>query len=119
VPAIPVVGIPVQVSWSLEGAVTVKVPQLAVLLLPPQLAVAVTEYVFAVGLVQLKVVGAHVMPVVSVVLPHLTVGCVIAVPAIPDATKPVQVSDAEALELLPVPPASSQFTCVNHHSWST
>ena len=51
----------------------VNVPQLAVLLLPPQLAVADTLYVEAVGLLQ---TGAfvQVIPVATVLIPHLTVG---------------------------------------------
>jgi len=49
--------------------------------------------VFAVGLFQ---VGAPVKAgLETVVFPHFTVGCVIAVPAIPVAAKPVQVRAVE------------------------
>jgi hypothetical protein len=74
VPATPVVGIPVQVSWSVEGAaLTINVPQLAVLLLPPQLAAADILYVAAAGLAH---AGAfvQVMPLVKVLLSHFIVG---------------------------------------------
>jgi len=52
---------------------TFNVPQLAVLLLPPQVAATDTVYVLAVGLAQ---VGApvQVRPLVTVLVPHLTVG---------------------------------------------
>jgi hypothetical protein len=88
VPAVTVAGdgLP-QASFGL----TVNEPQLAVLLLPPQFAVAETVYVLAVGLFHVGA-PAQVMPVVTVVLPHLTVGCVIAVPATPVGAKPVQAS---------------------------
>jgi len=86
VPAIPVVGIPVQVSWSVEGGgLTINVP-LQVAVLPVQspefAATDMFEYVFATGVVQF---GAFVQvrPLLTTVLLHLTVGGVIAEPALP------------------------------------
>jgi len=111
VPATPVVDMPVQVSWSVEGAALItNVPQVAVLLLPPQVAATDTLYVAAVGLAQ---VGAFVQvrPLVSVVVLHFTVGCVTAVPVIPEATKPVQVR-VEVLLLA----SSEQETSLYHQS---
>lgn len=74
------------------GAI-VNVPQLAVCCFPPQFAVADTLYVEALGLVQL---GAFVqlMPLLTVLIPHLTVGCVTATPVTPVTGIPVQVSSS-------------------------
>jgi hypothetical protein len=85
--AIPYCGTSLQASTE----ATVNSPQLAVLLLPPQFAVADTLYVLAAGLAQTGAF-AQVIPVATVLTPHLTVGCVIAVPANPVAGIPVQVS---------------------------
>jgi hypothetical protein len=86
VPAITVAGVGLpQVSLGL----TTIVPQLAVVLLPPQLAFAVTLKEPATGLVQ---AGSPVKVAVTALLLQRTVGWVIAVPAIPVAAKPVQVS---------------------------
>jgi hypothetical protein len=89
VPTVPAGGTVAQVSTD----AIVNVPQLAVLMLPPQLAVADTLYVEAAGLNQ---VGAFVqlMSVVTVLTPHLTVGCVIAVPVTPVIGIPMQVSSS-------------------------
>jgi len=73
--------------------VTTNVPQFAILLLPPQLAVAVTAYVFSTGLVQLNVVGAQIISV-TVVVPHLTVGFVRGVPATTGVVIAVHVSSS-------------------------
>jgi len=51
--------------------VTVNVPQLAVLLLPPQVAATVTVYVPATGVAQF---GAPVKVGTTLSFPHLTVG---------------------------------------------
>jgi hypothetical protein len=88
-PAVPVAGTLEQASTE----ATVNVPQLAVLVLPPQFAVADTLYVAAAGLAQF---GAfvQVMLLVTVLVPHLTVGCVTAVPVTPVIGIPVQVSSS-------------------------
>jgi len=89
VPAVPDGGTKPQASTE----DIVNLPQLAVLLLPPQLAVASTSYVEAVGSNQ---VGAfvQVMPLLTMLVPHLTIGCAIAVPATPVIGMPVQVSSS-------------------------
>jgi len=90
VPTVPVEGKVAQESTE----VTVNVPQLASLvLLPSQRALANTLYVAAAGLLQFGAF-AQIMLVVGALMPHLTVGCVIAVPAIPVAGIPVQVSSS-------------------------
>jgi len=90
IPAVPDVATLLQESTE----AIVNVPQLAVLLLPPQLAVADTLYVENVEAAGLFQFGAfvQVMLVVTVLVPHLTVGGVIAVPATPVVGIPVQVS---------------------------
>jgi hypothetical protein len=88
-PAVPDDGTVAQASTE----ATVNVPQLAVCCLPPQFAVADTLYAEAVGLSQ-SGAFAHAMPLVIVLIPHLTVGCVMAVPAIPVIGIPVQVSSS-------------------------
>ena len=89
VPAVPDGATLLQAST--EAVIVNVSPQRAVLVLPPQFAVAVTEYMPASGLFQF---GAfvQVIPVVSLLVPHLTVGGVIAVPTAPVVGIPVQVS---------------------------
>ena len=66
---------------------------------------------FAVGLFQ---VGAPVKAgLETVVFPHFTVGCVIAVPAIPVAAKPVQVK-----LYVGVPPLLSEQETSLYQYWS-
>lgn len=72
---------------------TVNVPQLAVLMLPPQLAVADTLYVEAEGLNQAGAFAQVILVVISLI-PHLTVGCVIAVLVTPVIGIPMQVSSS-------------------------
>ena len=89
VPAVPDDGTVAQTSTE----ATVNVPQLAVCCLPPQFAVADTLYVPAAGLFQLGA-PAQLMPLATVLIPHLTVGCVTAVPVAPVIGIPVQVSSS-------------------------
>jgi hypothetical protein len=88
-PAVPVVVKLVQAN----AEATVNLPQLAVLTLPPQAAVADTSYVAAAGLAQLGAFS-QLTPAVTVLVPHLTVGCITAVPNTPVAGIPVQVSSS-------------------------
>jgi len=89
VPAVPDVGTLSQVNTE----DTVNVPQFAVLLLSPQLAVADTLYVAAIRLSQFGAF-AHAMVLVTVLMPHLTVGGIIAEPVTPVIGIPVQVSSS-------------------------
>jgi len=77
----------------LELGITVNVPQLAILLLPPQLAIADTLYTEAAGLLQFGAL-VQAMPDVTVVTPHLTAGCTIATPETPLAGIPMQESSS-------------------------
>ena len=70
VPNVPVEGTVAQVNTE----ATVNVPQVAVLLLPPQFAVADTLYVFAAGLLQFGAFTQANKPLATVAVPHLTVG---------------------------------------------
>jgi len=82
VPAVPVEAKPVQVRLFEDADVTTIVPQEAVLLLPPQLAVTDTLKVPAVGFVQFGAL-VHVRPLETVVLSHLTAGVLMLEPAVP------------------------------------